>query len=186
MGVQAPAEPQKPQQFQPTIDMYAHSQKLDGRINDMEAKIKDLDAQIATGMEKARNSRGAQAKFEKQKLLNLLRKRKQYEQQVSQYYGSQGMIDNMAFQQENIKNMQDMNIAMKECNQVMQQNMGQIDYDEMAEMQDNMLDMKFQMDEMNEQMNQMYDVDIDEDDLDEELAQIENDLQLQGMMGQKC
>lgn len=58
------------QDTKPTIDMYQHSQKMDGRIQDMEAKIKDLDTDIQAGMMKARNSRGAQQKFEKQRLLN--------------------------------------------------------------------------------------------------------------------
>lgn len=37
---------------------------------------------------------------------------------------------------------------------------------------------------MNEAMDRVYDMDdIDEDDIDEELADMENDLQIQGLMG---
>ena len=107
-----------------------------------------------------------------------------YQQQIGNFYGSQNMIDNIAFTQENISNMNDMTVAMKEANQIAQNGMEKMDMDEMRDMQDNMMDMKFQMEEMNEGMNQVYDVDMDEDDLDEELADIENDMQLQGMMGQ--
>jgi hypothetical protein len=42
----------------------------------------------------------------------------------------------------------------------------------------------WETEEMNEAMDRVYDMDdIDEDDIDEELADMENDLQIQGLMG---
>lgn len=41
--------------------------------------------------------------------------------------------------------------------------MGKIDSDKMADLQDEMLDMKFESEYMNHMMNQNYDLDVDED-----------------------
>merc|ERR1712130_1044109 len=107
-----------------------------------------------------------------------------YEQQMTHYYNSQNMLNNVAFTNENIQNTIDMADALKEANTVQKQAMKNIDMDEMMDIQDEQREMMWDVQMMNEEMNRNYDCDYDEDDLDEELAEIENDMQLQNMMGQ--
>jgi len=119
----AQAPPQQQQQHMaapPKTDLYEQSQKMDNRIDDMTNKIKELDTEIKDLYMKAKNSRGAEQKFVKQRLLNLLKKRKMYEGQVGHYYSAQNNLNNIAFTNENIQNTIDMAQCLKETNQVQQ------------------------------------------------------------------
>merc|ERR1712232_1027389 len=119
---------------------------------------------------KARSSRGSEQKYVKQRLLQLLKKKKMYEGQMGHYYNSQNALDNVAFTNENINNTLEMCQVMKESNEIQQKQMQKMQME--AEM-------------INNEMNAYMDNDYDEDDLDMELAEIENDMQLQNMMGQQ-
>merc|ERR1711976_747261 len=84
------------------------------------------------------------------------------------------MGDNVAFTNENISNTIEMCQVLKESNDIQQQQMKKIDMDEMADIMDQQREME---------MDAYMDNDYDEDDLDMELAEIENDVNLQAMMG---
>ena len=165
-------------------DLYAQSQKMDNRIVDMQNKIKGLDEEIKGLYLKAKNSRGSEQKFVKQRLLQMLKKKKMYEQQVGHYYSSQNAIQNIQFTNENIQNTTEMVDAIKESNQAQKNAMKNVDMDEMADIMADQREMQMEVQMMHEEMNANMDNDYDEDDLDMELAEIENDMQLQGMMGQ--
>lgn len=49
--------------------------------------------------------------------------------------------------------------------------MQNVNLDKMADLQDDMLDMKFEAQYMNDLLAKNYDVDVDEDELDDELAE---------------
>lgn len=51
-----------------------------------------------------------------------------------------------------------------------------VNVDKMADLQDEMLDMKFEAQYMNDMMSRNYDVDVDEDELDDELAEFEREI----------
>ena len=157
---------------------------MDNRITDMQNKIKELDVQIKDLYMKARSSRGSEQKYVKQRLLQLLKKKKMYEGQMGHYYNSQNALDNVAFTNENISNTLEMCQVLKESNDIQQKQMKNIDMDEMADIMDAQREMQMDAEMMNNEMNAYMDNDYDEDDLDMELAEIENDVQLQGMMGQ--
>ena len=57
--------------------------------------------------------------------------------------------------------------------------------DDLADTMADQREMMMEVEMMNEEMNAQMDNSYDEDDLDEELANIENDLELQNMMGQQ-
>ena len=118
---------------------------MDNRITDMQTKIKDLDGQIREGYAKAKQSRGSEQKFVKQRLLTLLKKKKMYEDQMKQYYNSQGVMDRMAFAQENIQNTVEMTNALKEANAVQKEALKNVDIDAMEDMRDEMQDMMWQV-----------------------------------------
>jgi uncharacterized protein YwgA len=59
--------------------------------------------------------------------------------------------------------------------------MKKVDVDALQDIKDNMQDMMWECEAINEALN--YDMDdVDEDDIDDELADIENDLKLQGLI----
>ena len=167
----------------PKPDLVQQQQRMDGRIKDMEGKIKELDQEMAPLFQQVKNSRGSQQKYLKSRLLNMMKKRKMYEQQIGNYYGAQGALDRITFTNENIQNTIEMADALKEANEIQEKAMKKMDLDELAEIQDKQQELMWNVNEFNEQMNNNYDMDVDEDDLDEELAELENDMALQGMMG---
>ena len=157
---------------------------MDNRIGDMQNKIQELDTQIKDLYMKARSSRGSEQKYVKQRLLQLLKKKKMYEGQMGHYYNSQNALDNVAFTNENIANTLDMCNVLKETNEIQAKQMQKMDMDQMADIMDQQREMQMDAEMINQEMNAYMDNDYDEDDLGEELAEIENDMQLQNMMGQ--
>lgn len=54
--------------------------------------------------------------------------------------------------------------------------MQNVNLDKMADLQDDMLDMKFEAQYMNDLLAKNYDVDVDEDELDDELAEFQREI----------
>ena len=54
--------------------------------------------------------------------------------------------------------------------------MTSVNVDKMADLQDEMLDMKFEAQYMNDMMSRNYQLDVDEDELDDELAEFEREI----------
>lgn len=51
-----------------------------------------------------------------------------------------------------------------------------VNVDKMADLQDEMMDMKFQAQYMNDMLNRNYEVDVDQDELDDELAEFQREI----------
>ena len=66
--------------------------------------------------------------------------------------------------------------AMKDAVVEQKKQMEKVDIDKMMDIQDQMMDMKFETQYMNEMMNRNYDLDVDEDELDEELMEFEKEV----------
>merc|ERR1711862_821526 len=107
-----------------------------------------------------------------------------YEGQMGHYYSSQNALDNVAFTNENISNTLEMCEVLKESNEIQQKQMQKLDMDQMVDIMMEQREMQMEAELINQEMNAHMDNDYDEDDLDMELAEMENDIQLQGMMGQ--
>ena len=58
-----------------------------------------------------------------------------------------------------------------------------VDVDKLQDIKDDMQDMMWECNQINDALNYDLEDDVDEDDIDAELAEIENDLKLQGMLG---
>jgi len=183
---QAPPQQQvqpQPAQEGPKVDLYAQTQKMDNRIDDMQNKIRELDVQVKELYLKAKSSRGSEQKYVKQRLLQLLKKKKNYENQMGHYYNSANALDNVAFTNENISNTIDMCQVLKETNEIQAKQMQKLDMDEMSEIMYQQQEMQMEAQMINEEMNAHMDNDYDEDDLDQELAEMENDMDLANAMG---
>ena len=51
-----------------------------------------------------------------------------------------------------------------------------VNVDKMADLQDEMMDMKFQAQYMNDMLSRNYEVDVDQDELDDELAEFQREI----------
>ena len=51
-----------------------------------------------------------------------------------------------------------------------------MDIDEIMDIQDEMMEQKYEMDYINEQMNRNYAIDVDEDEIDKELQDLEDEV----------
>lgn len=72
---------------------------------------------------------------------------------------------------------------MKQGYQANMAMMKDVDIDKLQDIKDDMQDMMWECNQVNEALNYDLEDDVDEDDIDAELADIENDLKLQGMLG---
>ena len=59
--------------------------------------------------------------------------------------------------------------------------MKDIDLDELADLRDDMEEMKYESEEINEMMNMDFGLDIDEDELDDELAELDDEMFLESL-----
>jgi len=59
--------------------------------------------------------------------------------------------------------------------------MKDIDLDELADLRDDMEEMKYESEEINEMMNMDFGLDVDEDELDEELADLDDEMFLESL-----
>ncbi len=90
------------------VDLIEQSKKVENRVNELDGKMSAMDAEIQSLYMKLRSQRGTQRDFSKQKLLNLLKRRKMMGNQQKNYMQHQMALDNVAFTQENIQNTMEM------------------------------------------------------------------------------
>jgi hypothetical protein len=74
---------------------------------------------------------------------------------------------------------------MKQGYQANMEMMKNVDIDKLQDIKDDMQDMMWECNQINDALNYDLEDDVDEDDIDAELAEIENDLKLQGKLGQQ-
>ena len=63
--------------------------------------------------------------------------------------------------------------------------MGDLDFDKLDDLRDQMDEMKYESDYMNEMLNRDYECDVDEDDLDDELGMLEQELKAEKQIAKK-
>ena len=72
----------------------------------------------------------------KQRCVQILKKKKMYEQQLKQYMGQQNTLDQLAFTKDNIQNTLQMGQIMKTTVDQQKQLFNQIDLDKMEDLRD--------------------------------------------------
>lgn len=81
---------------------------MENRVTELDSKVTAMDNEINQLYMKLRSTRGTQRDFLKQKLVNLLKRRKMIGNQQKNYMQHQMALDNVAFTQENIQNTMEM------------------------------------------------------------------------------
>lgn len=176
---------EKPVVEEKQIDLVEQSQKVENRVNEIDGKIDTMDAQINDLYMKVRNSRGSQRDFHKQRLIQLLKRRKMLNNQQKNYMNHQMALDNVAFTQENVTNTMEMAQAMKQGCAANIELMKKVDVDQLQDIKDDMQEMMWECNEINDALNYDLEDDVDEDELEDELCEIENELKLKGLLEPK-
>ena len=122
-------------------------------------------------------AKGTRLNTLKQKALQILRRRKMYDNQLGQVMNQQFNVDQVAFTAESIQDTMNTVQALKAANVAQKQQMKNFDQDELEDLFDDMADMMAESNEIQECMGRTYDVDFDEaalmgelDELDEEIV----------------
>ena len=150
---------------------------MDQRTKVIQAKIDECNTQLTDLKAQMKTARGTSLNSLKQRALQVLRRRKMYDQQLGSVMNQQFNVDQVAFAQESIQDTMNTVSALKEANTQQQAMMKNFNMDQMEDLFDDMADMMADMEEINECMGRSYDVQFDEgellgelDELDEELA----------------
>ena len=180
------SQPQ-PQQTQakPKFNMDQRLVEMDQKEEQLDTKMKTLEADIRIHYEKLKRTNLTSEKtYLKNRLKNLLMKRKQIESQLSRLNNQKMMMDKVSFNQQNIQDTIEMGNHMRELNKVQKEQLEQMDFDQIQDTFEEMEELAWENDRINDMMNQNFDVDVDED-LDEELENLENELEVQDMMNRQ-
>ena len=89
---------------------------MDQRTKAIQVKVDECNTQLADLKNKMKTARGAGLNSLKQRALQVLRRRKMYDQQLGAVMNQQFNIDQVAFAQESIQDTMNTVSALKEAN----------------------------------------------------------------------
>ncbi|KAJ3041070.1 hypothetical protein HDV00_009970 [Rhizophlyctis rosea] len=170
----------KPKGPKPTIVDAINS--TDGRADNVEVKIKKLDAELIKYKDQMKKMREGPAKNAvKQKAMRVLKQKKLYEGQRDQLMQQSFNMEQAAMTTENLKNTLVTVDAMKMANKEMKTQYKKINIDKIERVQDEMEDLMEQANDIQETLGRSYGLpdDIDEDDLEAELDALGDELLLE-------
>ncbi len=180
-GAKKKEEPKVEQKIEP-YDIGKHSAKLDVKTNETDEKMKQLEDEIRLNYQKLKATAITSEKtYIKNRLKNLLMRRKMLENQMNRFTNQKMMIDKAHYNMESVNDTIEMGKFLQQTNQVQKQAMKNIDFDKIQDAMEDMEDLAYENDRLAEIMNQNFDVEVD-DNLEDELANLENELEVQEMM----
>lgn len=154
-----------------------NSRNLEARIQALQGKVAESEADLKTLRDAIRSSRGSTQKMHKQKMMQILKRRNMYAAQLEQLSATQCNLDQVTFSAETIQTTLDSYGALRKANEMQKLQMKKIDLDDLEDAMEDMQDMLMDVGEMNEIMSRSYAVDdIDEDDLEAELAELDQEM----------
>jgi len=153
---------------------------LGGRVDEMDKKIAGLENELRVYKDKLKKARTPAAKQMVQKrAMEVLKRKKMYEQQRDMVAGQQFNIDQASFGIESAKANVQTIAAMKGANQELKRTLKKdLDVDDVYDLADDMADMMEDFNEINEALAMNFSTpdDIDEADLDAELEMLEDEM----------
>ncbi len=108
--------------------------------------------------------------------MQILKKRKMYDNQCNMVMNQQFNVDQMAFNNENIQDTISTMAAMKEANVAQKEQLKNFDIDEMEDVMEDMQDMMADQEEIQEMMGRNFGVEYDENELMDELAELDAEM----------
>jgi charged multivesicular body protein 5 len=156
--------------------MSEHVKSLNDKVPELDAKIVSYYKELAVVKAQLAKTPPARQTALKQKALQILKRKKMYEQQRDQVQTRAFNMDQAAFAFDSVKEAQDSVKVMKQFATQMKSAQKEIDLNELEDINDDMVDMLDEVNEMNELMSRDYGqfADVDEADLDAELAGLDD------------
>eukprot|EP00658_Telonema_sp_P-2_P080868 TRINITY_DN813_c0_g1_i5.p1 TRINITY_DN813_c0_g1~~TRINITY_DN813_c0_g1_i5.p1 ORF type:complete len:231 (-),score=56.97 TRINITY_DN813_c0_g1_i5:417-1109(-) len=154
------------------------SSRAGGRVDEIEGKIKKIDAQLIPM--RAQLKKNPRNTMLKSRAMTLMRQKKMLETRYQQSINQQFNIDNAKYAQESMVDTKSMVEAIKSSNEAMKDFFAEdgFDIDDIMDTMDDMGEMMDMNNEIQEIMSESYGVpdDLDEDDLMDELDMLEADM----------
>jgi charged multivesicular body protein 5 len=154
---------------------------LGGRLDSVDVKIEQLEKELRGFKDKIKKSTTPAAKKTLQKrALDVLKRKRMYEQQRDMMAGQQFNVDQAAFGIESAKATVTTVAAMKAAHKELKKTIRQdLDIDAVDDLQDDMAELMEDFNEINESLGRNFATpnDIDEADLDAELELLEDELE---------
>lgn len=170
----------KKKQAAPAPGLSDTSNGLGGRVDEMDKKIAGLEQELRVFKDKIKKARSPAAKQVVQKrAMEVLKRKKMYENQRDMVAGQQFNIDQASFGIESAKANVQTIAAMKGANQELKRTMKKdLNIDDVEDLADDMAEMMEDFNEINEALGRNFSTpdDIDEADLDAELELLEDEL----------
>jgi len=154
------------------------SGKMDARLKDIEAKIAKCDEDIKKQMARP----GPQ---QKQMVMQVMKRKKMYEQQRDQVVGTQFNVDSLAFAQEQAEVTAMSVEAMREGHKNLKEAYKKMDIGNIESLMDDLADFADEAKEINEAISQSFAVPdgFDEGSFEEEYAALEEEIKMEALTG---
>ncbi|XP_051143691.1 vacuolar protein sorting-associated protein 60.1 [Andrographis paniculata] len=155
------------------------SDRINKRGENVDDKIKKLDAELAKYKEQIKKTRpGPAQEAVKARAMRVLKQKRMYEGQRDMLYNQTFNLDQVAFAAEGIKDAQQTMTALKSANKELKGMMKTVKIQDIDNLQDEMMDLMDVSNEIQESLGRSYNVpdDIDEDELLGELDALEADM----------
>mmetsp|Transcript_3781 Transcript_3781/g.5158 ORF Transcript_3781/g.5158 Transcript_3781/m.5158 type:complete len:216 (+) Transcript_3781:89-736(+) len=165
----------------PAPSLSEASTSVGGRVDDLDSKILSLEKELKIHKDKLKTTKSPAAKKLIQKrAMEVLKRKRMYEQQRDQLAGQQFNIDQANFGIESAKATVSTVAAMKQANTELKRTIKKdLDIDAVDELAEDMADLMEDMNEINEALGQNFATpeDIDENDLEAELDLLDDVLE---------
>eukprot|EP00935_MAST-01C_sp_MAST-1C-sp1_P001440 g1440.t1 len=160
----------------PPVDLSDVGGKVDSRTAHLDGKIKELDNELRGYQKQLKRAKGASATNIKRRAMQVLKRKKMYEQQRDQLCAQSFNIEQASFAIDSVKSTQETVSAMKDAAKQLKVESAKIDLSAVEDTQDDMEELLFDMNEIQETLGRSYGVpdEFDEADLEDELAALDD------------
>jgi len=166
----------KKNQAPPPPSLDETSESMEKRIKFLRDKISECDKDLAELRQSIKGSRGSSSVMNKQRAVQVLKRRKMYASQLDSLQGQQFNVEQLNFNQQSIQDTINAAGAMKAAHQVQKQQLKEINLDQIEDMMEDIADLAMDTEEVNEIMSRNYSVDVDEAELEAELDELDEEL----------
>lgn len=152
---------------------------INERIKGLDVKIKELEDELRKYKDQLKKAKGPTAENIKRRAMDVLKRKKMYEQQRDQLSAQAFNVESTAFALDSLKDTQTTIAAMKEGAKQLKIENQKMNLGEIEDMQDDMIDMFEDMEELQDIMSRGYGVPdgLDDADLEAELACLGDELE---------
>ncbi|CCW68836.1 unnamed protein product [Phytomonas sp. Hart1] len=153
------------------------SSRIGARSDAVDARLAKLDGELMKLKQQIQNSSGmAQQRF-KQRAVQILQQKRQYQSQQDGILNQQFSIDQLQFTTESMKDTRIQVAALKDANKALKKELTKMNIDKIEDMQEELTDLYAESQEIQEIMGRAYEVpeDIDEDEMMGELEALDFD-----------